>query len=314
MKKGLKKTLAAVIALTMLMSMSVCAFAVELSVTTNYNVATDDISVTASVTGAGADQVAFLAKNGSEIIWIDQQPAVSGVASSTFKTSKANLGAIVNVGTTSVASSAVDGKDAAIALADYEVTINPSENGEVDYVLDETTNVITLVVYPAAGYKLASGTATTEAGTVPVEFINNTKKIAIAADTEFDFTFEKIATAAVVAPAAPSEKTVTADKKSATIAGSAQGAVEYGVLIANDGDEDLFEDYKDVEAIKAIDESTESGVRKYRALGANEAGEYIISLVDESAEFFEKTYKAVLYSVGTTVEFSGVFDLAVSAE
>ncbi len=305
MKKGLKKTLAAVIALTMLMSMSVCAFAASLDVVTSYNVATDDISVTATVSGAGSDQVAFLAKKDNNIIWIDQQPAVDGTAVSTFKTSKANAGAIVNVGTTSTAASAVEGKDAVIELASYTVTVAEPENGKVVASASATTDFVTFTVYPAAGYEFDYATA----NDVAVKFIGDTKKVAVTADTTFKFFFKAVAAAEVAAPAAPSSATVAADKKSATVAGAAAGAVEYGMLIANAEDAALLAGFDTAAEIAGIDENAASGVRKYKALGANEAGQYIISLEDATGEFFAKAYKAVLYSVGSNVALSDVFDL-----
>lgn len=317
MKKGLKKTLAAVIALTMLLSMSVCAFAAELNVVTTYDVATDaaNVSVVATVTGAGTDQVAFLAKNGDDIIWIDQQPAVSGTATSTFKTSKANAGAIVSAGTSSIASDSVTGSGSeTIALPNYTVTIGEVANGKVIADVETTSDYVTFTVAPAVGYELDKVTATVgEATPVDVEFIGDTKKVLVTADTTFNFTFKQVAAATVTAPAAPTTSNVVADGegKVATIAGSAQGAVEYGMLIANAADEALLAAVDTVDEIAAITDAAESGVRKYKALGASEDGKYIISLKDTAGTFFDGTlaYKAVLYSVGSNVALSNVFDL-----
>ncbi len=316
MKKGLKKTLAAVIALTMLLSMSVCAFAAELNVVTTYDVATDaaNVSVVATVTGAGTDQVAFLAKNGDDIIWIDQQPAVSGTATSTFKTSKANAGAIVSAGTSSIASASVTGSGSeTIALPNYTVTIGEVANGKVIADVETTSDYVTFTVAPAVGYELDKVTVTVGEETSDFEFIGGTRKVQVTADTTFNFTFKKVAAAAVTAPAAPTTSSVVADGegKVATIAGSAQGAVEYGMLIANAADEALLAAVDTVDEIAAITDAAESGVRKYKALGASEDGKYIISLKDTAGTFFDGTlaYKAVLYSVGSNVALSNVFDL-----
>lgn len=316
MKKGLKKTLATVIALTMLLSMSVCAFAAELNVVTTYDVDADaeNVSVVATVTDAGSDQVAFLAKKGENIIWIDQQAAVSGTASSTFKTSKANAGAIVSAGTSSVAASAVAGSGSeTIELPSYTVTVAEVVNGKVIADASSTADYVTFTVAPAVGYTLSKATATTAAGTSDVVFVGDTKKVKVTADTTFNFEFVAVEAVAVAAPAAPTAAGVAADGegKVATIAGSAQGAVEYGMLIANAADEALLAEVDTVAEIAAIDENAESGVRKYKALGASEDGKYIISLKDAAGTFFDGTlaYKAVLYSVGSNVALSTVFDL-----
>ena len=118
MKKGLLRTLSALLAVSMLLCMSMVAFAdgQAYDVTTTY----DGTNVTVTTTVAGAvpsEQVAFLVEKGSNIVWIDQKPAdTAGGATSVFTDTAANaVGATVKVGTSSLAASTFgDAKEIAL--------------------------------------------------------------------------------------------------------------------------------------------------------------------------------------------------------
>ncbi len=332
MKKGLKKTLAAVIALTMLMSMSVCAFAVNLNVTTEYTAGASTVSVTAAVTGVEGEnqQVAFLAKKGNDIIWIDQQPAVSNAASSVFTTSKDNVGAIVSVGTTSVASSAVTATKNAIELPTYKVEYSlVAEEGAVlgDTTVvastgasgSTTTDYVTFTVYPAAGLYLKSVTAD---GSDVAWIDGSTKKVAVTKNTEYVFTFAKKEVAEITStPAKPATAPVATETtegentvKTATVFGNAVGAAEYGILVVNAENADAI-DALDAAGIAALSDEVTEGVRKYKALGANEEGNYAIVLKEiksgDAYGFFNGTsYIAKMYALnGTYFKLSDAFTI-----
>lgn len=317
MKKGLLRTLSAVVAISMLFCMSVVAFADVTTSTsvTSYDVAAGKVTVTTEVTGAQpGEQVAFLVEKGANILWIDQRPATGGAASSSFTASVADaVGAVAKVGTTNTAATAIT-QAGAIALPNYTVTwnSNSTKSKVVAVIANEevnsgatTTDYVTFYVAAAAGEELVS---VAYGDTTDTEFVGASKTYAVTANTAFTFTFaEKTFAEGAAAPTIPSKEVVPATEASkvASVTATATDAKEFGILVAKKG-----YDFTQITSLDGLGYDS-APVRKYDALGANAAGQFVIQLQDTDSVFFvdDVKYDACVYALGSSLEKGDVFAL-----
>lgn len=173
MKKGYFKTLAALAAGAMLLSMNMSAFALEYTASTTYK---DDNTATVNVTDVAAtagDEVAFLAQNGETIIYVDQKTAGAngkvGNFSFDIDLTDAAASPTIKVGSTSTAA----GEAKTIKIGEKIITLKSDGNGFVGFAdteikdYDGTEDIAdvtgktysgqtTIAFYaaPAAGYKV----------------------------------------------------------------------------------------------------------------------------------------------------------------
>lgn len=325
MKKGLLRTLSAVVAISMLLCMGLSAAAVTTSTSvTEYDIANSKVTVTTNVAGAvPSEQVAFLVEKGANIIWIDQKPADnSGAASSSFTDTVANaIGATAKVGTASTAATAIT-QAGAIALPSYNVTWS---------VKDSTTSYVVAVVGDAAIDKNATSVSTTDAVTFYVVCAPDEELLTINGDeaalvdgkisynvgetkvTAYEFAFGKKDIDEVAAPVATKSGDVTkadAENKAATVIATAENATEYGIVVAKQG-----YDFTQVEAnfaSLATDGGEGVEVIKLAALGANAEGQFVIKIDDAAQTFFVDgtIYEAKVYALkGETLSLSDTFEL-----
>lgn len=332
MKKGYLKVLAAVAAVAMLMSMSLSVFAdaPTYTTTTTYNTSDETVNVVTEVTGVGAeDQVAYLVTNNDseEIIWVDQQPADGeGKVTFSFSTDAANAkgaGSQIKVGSTT--KSAADFDSAAenlVKLANYTVTVETDGNGKVEAnavsVADGQYSAtdgdeVEFTVYPAAGYEFDK--CVIQGQSDPVVWVDGstTKKVKVTANVTYVFSFKPVE-ATLGTPAQSGAATVTtndAGKKVGSVAGNATGASEFGILVINAASAETLLTGITASEVAALENMQDAnGVRKYQALGATEAGDYVISLVDDNDVFFTNgaSYKAVMYALKDgSLKLSDVF-------
>lgn len=325
MKKGLLRTLSAVVAISMLLCMSLSAAAVTTSTSvTEYDIANSKVTVTTSVAGAvPSEQVAFLVEKGENIIWIDQKPAdTAGAASSTFTDTVANaIGATAKVGTQSTAATAIE-QAGAIALPSYTVTWS---------VVDSTTSKVVAVVGDAAIDKSATSVATTDTVTFYVvcapdevlltingeaaELVDGKISYNVGATkvTAYEFAFGKKAIDEAATPVATKSGDVTkadATNKAATVIATAENATEFGIVVAKKGYD--FDQVAANFASLATDGGEGVEVIKLAALGANAEGQFVIKIDDAAETFFVEgtVYEAKVYALkGDSVELSETFEL-----
>ncbi len=319
MKKGLKALVAIVAAGALLMSMSLAAFAATYTTETVYVTGDNTkVEVTTNVTGlSGSEQVAYLvtSNNDSEIVWVDQKAATNGAVEFKFKTAAANAkgaGSTILVGSESIAAGSFDAdKQNLIKLADATATWSVAldqegkAHGMVYAVEAENVtgsvkgSVVTFVALPDAGYALAG--ITKDGAEVPFVAGTNERAFPLDADAEFVFTFEAVAAGAPTA--AFTGTTLAVVDKTVSIPAKATNATEFGILVGA-GATAL-----DAAAISAMEPNVAvNGIAKYAALGANEDGAFIISLIDDGDVFGAREYTGVVYAInGATVEFSNAF-------
>lgn len=312
MKKGLLRTLSAVVAISMLFCMSVVAFADVTTSTsvTSYDVAAGKVTVTTEVAGAQpGEQVAFLVEKGTNILWIDQKPAnTSGAASSSFTaTVDEAVDAVAKVGTTNTAATAIT-QDGAIALPNYTVTWTSNSTksqvvavaGNADIDTDatsvSTTDTVTFYVICAPDEQLA--TINDEAATLvggAISFNVGATKV-----TAYDFVFEaKAVTEAAATATKGAVATYTAETKKASVAATAANATEFGIVVAKEGYDFSTIDFASI----ATDGGEGVEVIKLAALGANAEGQFVIVIDDAAGTFFveDAKYVAQVYAVNNGV-------------
>lgn len=304
-------------AVSMLLCMSMVAFAdgQAYNVTTTYD--GTNVTVTTSVSGAvPSEQVAFLVEKGEDIIWIDQKPADnSGAAASVFTDTVADaVGATVKVGTASFAANSF-GAVKSIALPNYTVTwtVEGSAKAIVTAVADaaeetdgnvSTSRTVTFYVAAPANEKLVAIN-----GDAP-SIIGNAITYNVSADTAFTFTFAAKDVATAPEPTVPSQEVAAVTEvegaKTAGVTATVTDAVEFGLLVAKKGTADLT-------AVTSLDGLGYDSalIRKYEALGANSFGQFVIQLQDTNGVFFvdDIKYEACVYALGSTLTLGDVFDL-----
>lgn len=308
----------------MLLCMGVVAFAADYNVVTRYNSATDEVTVTTSVTGATPyEQVAFLVEKSEDIVWIDQKPAdLSGNASSAFTDAADDaVGATVKVGTSSLAASTF-GEAKTIALPNYTVTWSVTGTSKVYAVTEETSDndgstttsdTVTFYILTAANEKLtgiteAIGSADATELTIGEVVVGSKLTRTVNANAEYTFTFATKDVSAAPAPVVTKgANTITGEtSKTASVVATATDATDFGILVAVKGENSLA----DITSLDGLSTSS-SPVRKYHALGANAAGQFAIELQDTENVFFvdDIKYEARVYALGSTLELGEVFDL-----
>lgn len=313
MKKGYLKTLAALATGSLLLSMSLSAFAAPtFTVTTTYG-SGGMVDVTVSDISAGAnDEVAFLAEKGSDIVYIDQKTADENgsVADFTFKLTEAQAtGATktnLRVGSTSQAA----GNGQIVELASKTVTLAVADpaTGYVKAASQTTyANSLDVYVVPAAGYKFASYKIGD--GAAVTNFIKTTEGAVtisgITGDCTVTFTFDEVVAGEVTEiPSVPAGSgttaTMTADnKKEAAVIAKATGAKEYGILVAATAAE--IDAVTDVSALTPF-----TAVKKFAALAADYNGIFGINVQDALVDgaynhFAGDTYYYSIYAQGTNL-------------
>ncbi len=316
MKKGYLKTLAALATGSLLLSMSLSAFAApRFNVTTTYG-SDGMVDVTVSDISAGAgDEVAFLAEKGSEIVYIDQKTADTNgsVANFTFKLTEAQATGEtqtkLRVGSTTMAADAT-GKVVELAGKTVTLAVADPATGYVEAASQKTyANTLNVYVVPAAGYKLASYKV--GSGTPVTEFITTSEgAVTISGITDtctVTFTFTA-ATAGEVTetPSVPAGSETVATKtettKEAAVIAKATGATEYGILVA-----ETAEAINEVDDVSALTPFT--AVKKFVALAADYNGIFGVNVQDALVEgvynhFDRDTYYYSIYAQGTNLKKS----------
>lgn len=316
MKKGFMKTLAALAAGAMLLSMNMSAFALTYGADTNYDATSGNARVTVTYTADAEEQVAFLAERGAEIIFIEQKEADGTSQSFSFNVDldDATSGvATLKAGSTKTAYA--ENTKETINLLGREVTLSAVGEG---YVAVDTNAALTKTVYedtievyalPGMGKAVASISVN---GVVQGAIIpqGNLYSITLPAEEEVSIAFT-FADATVSGTPVATFTSVTNDstdaERSITVFGTVANAVEGGILLSTEA---LNED-------TAIPESyrVEAAVRAYPALAVNAEGQFYITLeedVEGAKHLTPGTYNVGVYAVnangsnvasGSTVTF-----------
>ncbi|MBQ4515846.1 MAG: hypothetical protein II978_03545 [Clostridia bacterium] len=253
MRKGMK-LLAAIVAASVVSTMSISAFGLSYNTETTYDDGT--VSVTTTVTLAEQekdDEIAYLVYAGNEansttIKYIDQKNA-NGASSLTFDwtTTDATINANAYVGTTDTAASAAEneGKNNLVKVAGYNVTYSVEGNGvvipdsELSSEIDGETGVAVsgtlsnvaegvFHVFPEPGYRFTGvegATATASDGGV-------TQTISFTADATIKFVFEEDTNAATLTAPAGAENDKVEAESVYKIAKATGALTEAGILVA----------------------------------------------------------------------------------
>lgn len=340
MKKGFLKTLASVVVLALMLSVSVSAFAAASLPITSVNTAVsgDNATVTAGISGVDADeQVTVQVTKDSNILYMDQKGSLAGGGVTfTFTDAAETLnGATVKFGTTSYAAttqladqtistvttptnktitySATNGY--VIAVADTGSLTDASELAVPNNATVTATDAVTFYLYPAAGYTAAGMEVD---GVTVIANSDGTAAITLpAADTTYSFAFNPIASGSPTVALASSGNgiTVSGAAKTALVMAAATNATEYGVLISYDEEAITAVTTATVAEIAATAESgshDDTEVRKYKALASNNDGQFGISLEDATGDYFLDgvSYFVRAYAInGETAVLSAVAEL-----
>lgn len=286
MKKGLKKILAALAAGAMLLSMNMSAFALEYNASTTY---TEGNTATVNVTGvkAGAnDQVAFLAENGNEIIYIDQKTADASGAVTDFNFTidfdDAKATPTIKVGSTSTAAGAAK----SIKLEGKTINVKPNDEEYGQVAIDSSTvygNSFLVYVAPYSDYyatgnytindEFKNGTVTNE-GAIS---INIADLEATGAIIEIEFEKLYVANEAYISNVVVKE---LEDERGFTVIGTASGATDFGALLAVD-DGDSFDDELLITngEIGNYNAFTKN-IKKFAAMASNAKGQFSVTVTD----------------------------------
>ncbi|MBQ4518542.1 MAG: hypothetical protein II997_08165 [Clostridia bacterium] len=304
MKKGLKKILAALAAGAMLLSMNMSAFALTYNASTTYtNETTATVNVT-NVTAGANDQVAFLAENGSEIIYIDQKTADASGNVTNFSFAIDLKDAIaaptIKVGSTSTAAGAATSIKLASKTA--SATSNNADYGQV--IVDATTvygDVVKVYVAPYSGYAPVSYsvngdeaqpiTAISNEGYITVDLTNVSGETAAIV-----VNFDEADAGDVIVTAQPATKLPTG--RGFTVFGTASNAVEFGALVAGTEGEITNVNQSDIANLVP----NTGAVKKFAALAADGAGAFSITVEDaevNGAYVLPNSISVATYAVGT---------------
>ncbi len=332
MKKGLLRALSAVVAISMLLCMSMVAFAdvTTTAVVTTYQGA--NVTVRTDVTGAvGSEQVAFLVEKAigedTKIIWIDQQTAdKDGKASSTFTAAAEDaIDATVKVGTSSIAASA--SSTDTIAWDEYTVTwtvegttaehpskvvayVGETEKTGSSATVAQNNAKVTFYILAAANEELVTinGETPSLVGDAFVATINETSV------KDFTFVFAPKTVEAEVAPSANVDVAngvvYNSTEKYASVTAKAIDATEYGILVALDA-EDLTESAVTSAPTGGTEAANGASIIKLHALGSNAENVFVIKIDDSEGKFFTGSqYWAAVYTINANgVAVSAPFEL-----
>lgn len=309
MRKGMK-AFAAVLAVATASTMSLTAFATpSVSVSTSYN--DDNVTVTASVTGAAtSEQVAFLVHktgetpNNTSIYYIDQKQAdQSGAVTFSFTDSKDKIvnatGSTVKVGTTSTANSTNTTDTTTLKVNDYTVTYSSTEGGTVYAVTsagattgtDASATVSGDTAYFAinanVGYKLASYKIDDgEPVTGITVDSDNLLAVTINKNCSITFTFEADSSDASAETAVTNSNSITYTagenaKNEAYAYGKAGGnIIEAGMFISSSA-EALKTQSAQTSSVALIMPTDGSRIGKFQALGFGSDGSFAIQLIED---------------------------------
>lgn len=299
MRKGMK-LLAAIVAASVVSTMSISAFGLSYETSTNYSDGT--VTVTTNVTLAEQekdDEIAYLVyetneANSNTIKYIDQENANGREAMSfTWTTTEADINATAYVGTTDTASSAAnnEGKTNVVKVAGYDVTYTVSGNGIVllaeDVVEGEElgdvaesaslTNVASAVfyVFPEVGYVYKNVTGVDNATSFDE---GKAVKIEFAGNANITFNFEKAAgDVALTAESSPAEKAADGVAyKFAKVTGPVKQA---GILVAAAGDADAVAALN-AKNISSLADAKAKNVYALKAYQLGSTGIYAVNVTD----------------------------------
>ncbi len=316
MRKGMK-VFAALIAAATASAMSMTAFAASVSVGTTYS--GDDVTVTADVTGAAAnEEVAFLVHqtgattyDNSTIYYIDQDTADEhGAVSFSFTDAKSKIitatGSTVRVGTASIANDSSLTDATTLKVNDFTITYSSGEHGTAYAIVSNaadtsgsvtTAGEVTFAVTADPGYTLDKVTV----NGVEKEGLTLTDNLVtisgLTADAKVAFSFKAI------------ETTVAASATTGTSGGSvsyAEGAnnnvlarakvagsvKEAGMFIS--ADSTALEAQK-TSGKASIVEST-SRIGKFKALAVGSDGSFAIELLEDMSGTVAEDYKQFITS------------------
>lgn len=304
MRKGMK-VFAALIAAATASAMSMTAFAASVSVGTTYS--GDDVTVTADVTGAAAnEEVAFLVHatgattyDNSTIYYIEQDTADEhGAVSFSFTDAKSKIitatGSTVRVGTASIANNDSLTNDTKLKISKY--TVNYTVDGIGGRVLAADTTgwtegdaagsgsvqsnddgQVTFTVIPDAGYALDTvkkdGTAVTTTAT------DYSYTYTVDANCSFVFAFKKIEAANATLSTSTETNALKVDdtnKKSE--------AITYAKVDSGAYDEIGFVFAKTAEELNAPVAAT---AKYFKALAVGSDGSFAIQLSETAADGVE---------------------------
>lgn len=318
MKKGLKKTLAALAAGAMLLSMNMSAFALTYSASTTYKNATT-AQVEVKYTADATEQVAFLvtksAENNNDILYIDQKEGTGSEATFSFDMSfaDAKAGATLKAGSTSEAYS--ESKKQTVQLFGYAITVNSDANGSA--AVDETTvydGAVKLYVRPNMGYELATIVVNEEDMTNSLTSQDDGLSYSISGinkDTTINVTFAKFENNATpVATFTKVEDYTDNDKRVVTVFGATTGETEGGILLSKNAitkETKIPENY-----------SANADVRAFPALAKDGKGQFCVTLEEEVASAIHLTadsYYVGVYAInGNTPAIDGNAEVDFKAE
>lgn len=240
MKKGYFKTLAALAAGAMLLSMNMSAFALEYTASTTYK---DDNTATVNVTDVAAtagDEVAFLAQNGETIIYVDQKTAGADgkVGNFSFDIDLTDAAATPTIKVGSTSTAAGDAKT--IKIGEKTITLKSDGNGFVGFAdteikdYDGTKDIadvtgkaysgqITIAFYaaPAAGYKVDKVQVDSESAKEVIVSVDGVYTATVDGEADHTITVTFVQKSGVTAQATAESATVSSDGKTLTVLGKA---------------------------------------------------------------------------------------------
>lgn len=320
MRKGFK-VLAAVMVVAMLCTMSLSAFAAShvTETTLENGVYTTTTTVTANNAG---EQVAYLvykpetegaAPSTSNIVYIDQKAATGTTAMFSFSPDAEDAGALIKVGTTSAAASAVTGPAAIVlpaALVDVTWSVEGG-NGTVALVSGETLDEsgakegvalgeLTFVISPDMGYKLA-----TVNGVAASVNANGYYVATVTAEVKnFVFAFAEDST--------PVATTATADGASITYSAEPTATNKAFVLGTAAGAFTNAGMYFSMDAAKLADlgdgSSIPEGVVRVQALKVGSDGKFAIRMIESQGEDgYERFITGATIYAKSFVKANGVY-------
>ncbi len=308
------KLLAAIVAATVVGTMSISAFGLSYETSTNYD--GEKVTVTTNVTLTEAeknDEVAYLVYAGDEansttIKYIDQENA-NGRTSVPFTWTTTDSGIVAEayVGTTSTASGDANNEEKSnvVKVAGYDVTYTVSGNGIVmleeevedgeelgDVVASaDLTDVASAVfyVFPEAGYVFENVTGTGASATSYAD--GKAVEVVFTDDAEITFNFVPASGEAELAAYAEISETVDTTNgvvcKFATITGAVK---EVGILVAPDATA-----AEQLSSVTSIADAKAKNIYALKAYQVGSTGIYAVSVTD--AENIEAGAAVAAYAI-----------------
>ncbi len=305
MKKGFVKTLVALVAGVMLLSMNMSAFALEYGASTKYKDAST-ATVTVNYTAGATEQVAFLAEQSTNIIYIDQKEGTGSPATFSFDIPLTSAISEFTLKAGSTNEAYTDAKKQTLSLASKTLTVTSGENGYVAVDANTTyEETIKLYVMPATGFEVNTVTVdetVQENLTLQDGKFYSINLNGLGETVAIHVTF-KAATITNDAVATFTSLTDNSDesKRSITVFGTATNASAAGILLSTG---ELTKTTKIPTSYKATAE-----VRAFPALALNANHEFSVTLEENVADAVHLT--AGTYNVGVYAANANGHDVAV---